>query len=138
MVLPNRLLIEKLEIAQRAVLKVSTFKPFLFPTTELYKFCEVLTVRQLFLLSLIVKQHSCTIFDSSLSEKRRHYMVCQRDRLFHTAFSHKFFPFLGPHIYNKINKILVVYHGTKSNCKQKVAKWLQQLTYDETEKFMEV
>lgn len=130
--------IEKLEIAQRAVLKVSTFKPFLFPTTELYKFCEVLTVRQLFLLSLIVRQHSSTIFDSSLSEKRRHYMVCQRDRLFHTAFSHKFFPFLGPHIYNKINKILVVYHGTKSNCKLKVAKWLQQLTYDETEKFMEV
>lgn len=39
-----------LERAQRSILKVATLRPYTFPTHELYTSCNVLTVRQLFIL----------------------------------------------------------------------------------------
>lgn len=41
-----------LERAQRSLLKTMTFRPFRFPTAELYKSCQVLSVRQLYVLGL--------------------------------------------------------------------------------------
>lgn len=133
----SKTLLKKLEVAQRAVLKVCTFKPFLFPTTELYSYCEVLTVRQLFLLAIITKQHSAMMYDPFQAKKRRNHIVCHME-ITHTAFSKMFFKFLGPYIYNKVNKTIKIHHKNLWECKHEVKKWLQQLTYDETEKLISV
>lgn len=127
-----------LEIAQRAVLKVCTFRNFLYPTHLLYAHCEVLTVRQLFLLSIIIKQHSLTPFVTQNPPKRRAYRVCEPNKVYKTAFAQKFFPFLGPYIYNKINKILNIHNKIKSSSKIITYNYLQKLTYTETECVLEI
>ena len=72
---PKTLLIS-LERAQRAILKVATRRPFLFPTQLLYKSCNVLTVRQLFIMYIILKQHSAYNPGTNPTNKRRKDIVC--------------------------------------------------------------
>lgn len=130
----------KLERAQRAVLKVSTFKPYRFPTKDLYEYCDVLTVRQLFILQIIMKQHSMRKTDrtSSVSSSRRMFRTLKLPPAdsHRTTFSERFYYFLGRFIYIKINKNLDIDSSNKYECKQKVIKWLQKLSYDDTEKLI--
>lgn len=127
-----------IEISQRAVLKVSTGRPFLYPTELLYKSCDVLTVRQLFILSIILKQHSMITFDPHLQTRRRKYNVCNQTLQIHTSFIRKFVHFLGPFLYNKINKILNIYSLSKHELKIKITRWLKTLTYDQTEDLLKI
>lgn len=128
----------KLERAQRAVLKVSQSLPYLYPTTSLYKQSKVLTVRQLFILHIILKQHSHVPFDPfSLSSKRRKDKVCPPNK-FNTRFSHRFFCFLGGFLYNKISSELTIYPLTLSRCKMTVTNWLQSLDYSATENLLHI
>ena len=126
-------IILKLERAQRALLKVSAFLPFLHPTTDLYQICEVLTVRQLFILYTILKMHGVLTYTPAVFlQKRRKHTICVY-KACHTHFAQRFFSFLGGHIYNKINKILKIYPLTKQKCKIVVTKWLLNLNYIDTE-----
>lgn len=123
----------RVERAQRAVLKVGNSLPFLFPTKELYERVGVLTVRQLYVLNVILRKHSQTTFNPSMFEnRRRKHNVCPTTK-FHTAFSHRNYCFLGNHLYNKINEILSIYSLPKTQCKIKISKWLQKLDYNMTE-----
>ena len=126
-----------LERAQRAILKVSTFRPFRYPTTKLLAECDVLSVRQLFILQTINKQHSITPFTSSFqTSKRRVDIVCKYDYIFKTAHSHKFFCFLGSFLYNRLNFTLCIYPMNQVTCKKTVESWLKGKTYDETENLL--
>lgn len=129
--------LEQLEIAQRAVLKICTFKPFLFPTEELYKYCEVLTVRQLFILSIIIKQHK--IDPNSLDDQQRskRLNIIPRTNTCNTIFSQRFHYFLGCFLYNKANKILCLQTKSVYECKKVVSDWLLKLNYCETENLLQ-
>lgn len=125
------------EVAQRAILKVCTFRPFLYPTTLLYNFCEVLTVRQLFLLSILRKQHNAVIFNPTIKNRRRKHNICKTER-FRTTYIRRFFSFLGPFMYNKVNKIKFIHHLNYCSFKKEVTKLLLSLTYNDTEDLLVV
>lgn len=134
----NKTTLINLERAQRAVLKVSTFRPFRYPTSELLADCDVLSVRQLFILQTILKQHSLTPYDAALDKtKRRNYDVCRTEG-FRTAHSHKYFCFLGAFLYNKLNAILSVHPMNKGDCKKIVQDWLKTKDYKQVEGFLKV
>lgn len=127
----------KVERAQRAVLKVSRSLPFLFPTSDLYSRCDVLSVRQLFILHTVLRQHSLLIYDPLLlKNKRLKHNVCVSSTRWTTAFSHRFFGFLGGYLYNKLNKKIEIYPITKYNCKRAITNWLKNLNYEETENLL--
>lgn len=126
---PKTLLL-KLERAQRAVLKVSTFRPILFPTEELYKNCKVLTVRQLFVLNTVLLQHHITPYE--VITTRRKDKIGQSYRS-HYSFTRRFPCFQGPHLYNKINRILNFHSLPNISLKKKLCNWLQTLNYNNTE-----
>lgn len=60
-----------LERAQRAVLKVGTFRPYYFCTAERYRQCKVLTIRQLFITQTLLKQHTLLSYKPEIREIRR-------------------------------------------------------------------
>ena len=130
--------IKNLEIAQRAILKIITFKPILYPTTELYQLCRVLTVRQLFIQTTVLKQHVDLTYDPSFASKRRRHAVCTSSHFPKTSFFKRFYLFIGPYVYNKINRIFEIYALNKSNCKKKVHDYLLGLSYDETEDILNI
>lgn len=121
----------KIERAQRAILKVMSFLPFRFPTITLYQKTNVLTVRQLFILSIILKQHSNITFSTSLSHTKRKN-VCPA-QVVSSRFAQRFFLFLGSFLYNKVDNILHYYGLNIIECKKKTSMWLQSLDYNDTE-----
>lgn len=127
--------LKPLEIAQRAVLKVCTFRPYLFPTYDLYQSCEVLTVRQLFILSTLLRQHSRIMnFDNSAAvSKLRNRLAFSNTQTFTHVYVNNYFCFLGPYLYGKINKSLNMKNLNKKVCKTTLFLYLQKLTYNETE-----
>lgn len=128
----------KLERAQRAILKIAAFLPRLYPTTAVYDFWKVLTVRQLFIVSVVLRKHSLITYDPLLAiNRRRRGRVCY-NLSFNTAFAHRFFCFLGSYLYNKLNNILSLYHLPKHSCKTKLTLWLCNLDYVSTEDFIVV
>lgn len=122
----------QVERAQRAVLKVCCFKPRLYPTDKLYEFCEVPTVRQLFILQSVLKQHSLTQFQG-VSNRRNPLIKAVHTK---TAFGHRFFLFLGPFLYKKLNKILSLYHLNRYRLKITVLKWLLKQSYAKSENLL--
>lgn len=125
----------QLERAQRAVLKVGTFRPLTFPTVELYTSWKVLTVRQLFIMHTLLYTHCRTPY--IVTNKRRKHHVCSVPKPNFT-FTKRFLFFLGPYLYNKINKFTNHYQYPYQLCKKILAKWLLNKTYDETESLLEV
>lgn len=126
-----------LERAQRAILKVATFRPFRFPTHQLYMACNVLTVRQLFILSIVLHQHTSLPFDSAPSDKRRKDLVCTKSQTKH-AFANRFYVFLGPFLYNRLNKVLSLYRVSYKKCSIMLSEYLAILNYTDTEKLLEI
>jgi hypothetical protein len=123
----------KLERAQRAVLKVSLSLPYRHPTVDLYDRCNVLTVRQLFILEVLLKQHSTIKYEPHVvNKKRRKDIVCINKR-FNSSFSHRFFCYQGANLYNRANRILSMYSSPKGKCKTSIRNWLQKLCYISTE-----
>ena len=128
----------KLEVAQRAILKVTTFRPYLFPSEDLYRSCGILSIRQLFILQIILKQHSSVKYQPPrLVNKRLNYIVC-KSKFFNTKFSKRFACFLGSFLYNKCNKNLNIYPLNKYRCKKAVYEWLSKLNYEETERLLHI
>lgn len=132
----GRTTLKALEVAQRAILKVSMFKPVHFPTVTLFQLCEVLTVRQLFILRVILNEHNKQTYNPLLLQRRRKHHVCDNLTTFNTRFGQRFLSFLGPYLYNKLNKILNIYPLTRKQCKLKTQQYLQKLNYEETEKLL--
>lgn len=126
----------QLERAQRAVLKVMIKKPFRYPTISLYNDTKVLSVRQLFVLQTTMRMHALTPYDPYLKDKKRRsdrvcVMVPHR-----TVTYSRFFPILGPQLYNILNKKLYIYNLTKYELKTKLINLLSQLNYKSTEELI--
>lgn len=131
--------IKQLEIAQRAILKVSTFRSFLFPTYLLYQSCGVLSVRQLFVLLTILKQHSSCIADTTtIASRRRKDITFPSRNAFKHQFTNRYFPFLGPYLYGKISKHIDIRGLNSRELKQKLIVYIHELDYTETEKLLHV
>lgn len=123
------------ERAQRAVLKVMSFKRRDFPTTQLYAESQVLTVRQTFIFQAILRHHRTLPYDESLLT-RRHGHAVSRVRPCHTAFARRQTVSLSSKLYNKINNLVPLYSSNLYEIKIKLKKWLQGLTYSDTENLL--
>ena len=112
------------------ILKVLTFRPFRYPTSDLYKEFPVLTVRQLYIKVIVTRQHSYNI-RTGISARRPYHVynvpVCN------TSFSQAFFNFLGPFLYNLINKEVTLNNKSKYGCGRTLDEYLLKLDYDGTE-----
>lgn len=128
-------IIKPLEIAQRAILKVATNRPILFPTHKLYELCKVLSVRQLFIFNTLTLQHRLTPLHAIPSNKRRKDKICTIPSS-NLAFTQRHNYYLGPYLYNKFNKIKYFHNLSLHECKNIITELLSKLTYDETENFM--
>ncbi|XP_045446592.1 uncharacterized protein LOC123654751 [Melitaea cinxia] len=121
------------ERAQRSLLKTMTYSPYRFPTVELYKKCSVLTVRQLFIMQSIVRQHQYTPYEPSVSSSKRvvrNVIVLPKVR---TALARKQSNYLSIYLYNRANRILNYYTLSLKELKAIVFKWLSSLDYQKTE-----
>lgn len=126
----------EVERAQRAILKVAAGLPFRHPTSELYKYWDLLTVRQSFILLTTLKQHSQLHYDpDKIKDKRRKWTVCHIPSL-STATATSFFPYLGPLLYNRLNKQLNIYPLHKYSFKTTVKTYLKSLDYTSTENLL--
>lgn len=128
----------RVERAQRVVLKVMSSKPRLYSTSLLYSLCQVLTVRQLFILSTVLRKHSELIFDSNLrSTKRRSDIVCKTESR-RTSVAGRQYYYLSALLYNRVNKVLNIYPLPHYQCKLKVQQWLLSLSYEKTEDILKI
>lgn len=125
-----------LERAQRSVIKVMTFKKYRYPTRDLYHTCKLLTIRQLYILRVILRKHSkIPLHPNHIRKKRRIHITNPSCR---TTFMQHQFEFLSNHLYNKINKILNISKINSFSCKQVVKNWLQKLSYNDTEELLQI
>lgn len=120
-----------IERAQRAVLKVMNFKHFRYPTALLYQENPVLSVRQMFIKQIIIRQHVQPIDENNLSKRRkdRVYRIPQ----IKTAFCKRFFFYLGPFIYNEISKEITLRNLSLYSLKPIIYNYLKVLTPERTE-----
>ena len=128
----------RLERAQRAILKVITFKPVLYPTIELYAATDVLTVRQIYILQVTLRRHTLLPFAGPTSgtiKRRRCDRVCNI-KFCRLATSKRHFHYISPIIYNRLNKILNIFPLTLRDCKPRLMNWLKSLSYSDTEEFV--
>lgn len=126
----------ELERAQRALLKVMYFKSYRFPTDSLYKISDTLSVRQLYMLNIILKAHRALPYDPSKLSRRRKHSVAPTARI-KTVYAKRQFMARSAHLYNKINKILNIYPMNYYTCKTKLTALLKTWSYDKTEIFLE-
>lgn len=108
----------------------------MYPTSQLYSDCDVLSVRQLFIQHLIIKQHRI-IPTTNLNNQRRKYNIYNIKKC-KTVFAKKHFNFLGAYLYNKINKSLPLQQITPTECKKKLKQYLTGLDYKQTESLLHI
>lgn len=120
------------ERAQRAILKIMTYKRRTYSTTLLYSDCKVLSVRQLFIFRTILRRHTSLPLNPDLLTGRHFKPKCPILRC-RTAFAKRQYMTMSSFLYNKIDKSIDIYTLTIREIKQKLSKWLQNLTYDDTE-----
>lgn len=123
----------KVEQAQRAVLKVMSKRHAMYPTTQLYSDCQVLTVRQLFVLKAILRKH-CLV-PPPQPNRRLNSLVCRSEH-HTTTFASRQFYILSAVLYNKLNKILNFVGLCSYEVKSKLEKWLMTLNYSTTEELL--
>ena len=83
--------------------------PFYHSTVDLYERWKVLSVRQLYILYTVIKQHSLLKYEpDKFKNQRRKDTVCTT-KLFKTKLAHIFFCYQGFNLYNKLNRKLSMY-----------------------------
>ncbi|KAG7313270.1 hypothetical protein JYU34_000374, partial [Plutella xylostella] len=122
---------------QRAVLKVMMSRPFRYSTRQLYLDSNLLTVRQLYVLKVVLRRHSSlsTEMVSRYSNSRTGKNIIPTTK-HRTYFSGQNYFHQSARIYNKINKQLGIYSHNKHECKNIVTEFLLKLSYDDTENLL--
>ncbi|KAJ8711336.1 hypothetical protein PYW07_008578 [Mythimna separata] len=120
------------ERAQRALLKVMSFKDYRYPTDLLYKESKVLSVRKLFIQLLIVSQHK---IKPDFGPRRRMDIVYKIPKC-KTRFAQTFTNYLGPSIYNKISRKLKIRDLNFRECKKIIGEFLDEMDYLEVENML--
>ncbi|KAG7303781.1 hypothetical protein JYU34_010677 [Plutella xylostella] len=111
------------------------FKKRLFSTDKLYNISNLLSVRKLYILSVILKTHKCLPFDPTLLKKRRKDIILKLPTV-RTTFASIQYNTRSAYLYNKLNKQTYIYNKNFRECKNLVIKFIQTLTYDETENLL--
>lgn len=83
------------------------------------------------MLAVVTQQHSHVPYTSQ-PLIRNHRLKIPLP-VVQTEFIKRFFYFLGPFLYKKIHSQLSIFDLNNFNCKKVLRRWLQALTYDETE-----
>lgn len=122
----------QLERAQRSLLKVMAFKKFRYPTEALYHECQILTVRQLYISHLLIKQHKITPYNEEYKKRRVIKNVCVLPKC-RTATARRQHGYRSSYLYNKVNKMINIYPLTCSESKDKIKSYLLKLSYEQTE-----
>lgn len=126
----------ELERAQRSLLKVMYSKPRRYPTVELYRISDLLSIRKLyFLITTLYLKRSIPI-NLSNQEKRRKDIVAHSPRV-RTAFARRQYATQSAYIYNKINFKLNFHFEASHVGKKMIADWLKTLSYEETEQILD-
>lgn len=126
----------ELERAQRTLLKIMYFKKRTFSTQSLHLLSNTLSIRKLYIIHLTLKKHTNLTYNPSARGKRRIGNVAFVPQV-KTQFASTQFEKRSAYIYNKINKILNIYHKTSYECKTVLIKWIQTLDYDEVENIIQ-
>lgn len=128
-----------LEIAQRGVLKVMRSLPFRFSTDILYQECQVLSVRKLFVLRIIMKQHkNLPQVDPQIDPDKRVTHIVFHTSKCRTVFAHRFSIFLGSFLYNRISKSIQLIKLNSHDLKKTLTMFLMSLDYDSTEALFKI
>lgn len=123
----------KLERAQRAVLKVMSKKHFMYPTTQLYKDANVLTVRQLFVLRSVLRKHTKVPRPDPTRRKKKPLILTVTHK---TAFARRQHYVLSSHLYTIINKKINIINLDTYRAKVKIEDWLKDQDYEATESLL--
>ena len=126
-----------LERAQRALIKIMYFKQRRFSTDALYKECNLLTVRKLYILNTVLKKHNTLKFDPAVHSRRRRAMIINIAK-FRTKFALVQYSIVSSILYNKINKEVYIYDKNLFESKKIITEWLKTKNYDEIEKLLTV
>lgn len=129
----------QLERAQRALLKVMYFKPYRFPTSDLYQLCDLMTIRKLYVLNVILRRHKSTklcpnIITTSIRRRRKPNVIPMPDTK--SVFARRQYLAQSTKLYNLINKTEDIYPSTYKDCKTKVLKWIKTKNYAELENML--
>lgn len=125
-----------LERAQRAILKVMHRLPYRHPTSDLYKFSDVLSVRKLYIHQAVILCHrAIRVLPSyqKLCMKRVYKFPIPS---INTSFARRFGTYQHPYLYNKISKIISLKDLPARDVKIMVFKYLDTLSYDQAEQLL--
>lgn len=128
----------QLERAQRSLLKVMFFKPFRFSTERIYNYCELLTVRKLYILQSTLKVHRVTTFSSNSNQHNKRRNVTAYIPPMRTKFGNSQFTNKSRFLYNKINKKMNINPLCIYQFKKILTAWLLSLNYDAVETLMDL
>lgn len=124
------------ERAQRALLKVIYSKNIRFPTEALFNECDLLSVRQLYILHSILKTHKTLERNKEIigNSRRTKNVVLLPNA--NTKFASIQFNWRSAYIYNKINKELNIHNKSNYECKIIITSWLKKSSYYNIEAFL--
>lgn len=128
----------KIERAQRSILKVLNFKRYRYPTVELYRETGMLTVRQLYIKTTLLRQHSLPYRTDNRCTRRSHEVF--RVPTCKTQFARRSTNILGPFLYNRLSKVTKenLIGKTRFVCSKILHAFLQPLSYEDTEHLLAV
>jgi hypothetical protein len=123
------------ERGQRCLLKVMHFKPYRYPTIDLYSYCDVLTMRKLYILHALLRLHKTLPYVRYNNERRRKTTVAPLPTC-RSIFAKRQFAYQSAYIYNNINKETNIYSMTLFDCKKTLVDRLKILNYEQTENLL--
>ncbi|CAH2087990.1 unnamed protein product [Euphydryas editha] len=124
-----------LERANRALLKVMLGKPRLYSTDLLYRECSALTVRQLYIVAVVLRKHKSIVFKPI--PNRYAHRVCVTAS-YRTTFARHQYYIMSSYLYNKVNKLKNIYSLPVNKCKYVVKNWIRNFNYVETENILQI
>jgi hypothetical protein len=123
------------ERGQRCLLKVMHFKPYRYPTIDLYSYCDVLTMRKLYILYALLRLHKTLPYVRYDNERRRKTKVAPLPTC-RSIFAKRQFAYQSAYLYNNINKETNIHSMTLFECKKTLVDMLKILNYEQTENLL--
>lgn len=124
------------ERAQRSVLKVMLGKPFRYSSDQLYKDCELLRVRQLFILRGVISMHKVAITSPDHEHRLKQRVYRIPVPFSRTTFAKRHPYYLLPRLYNRVQSKIKIKDLSIHDLKQELEHWLLGLDYAETENLL--
>lgn len=128
-----------LERAQRYVLKTMINKPRRYPTSKVYSESQILSVRKSYFKAIMLHLHrnpsTCSSKLITKVNRRLKHKIFQIPSV-RTCFAQRFSNYVGPLIYNKINKDVNFHRSNRFACTRNLQKYLLDLDYDQTENLL--